>query len=67
MRTYPSDSAAAPEPIRYTLLAVLQSELVDGPVGLLIGLIRKVSARAERKVEKGLTYGGPRGPARRHG
>jgi hypothetical protein len=58
MRMYPSDFEAAPEPIRYTLLAALcwtrQAELVDGLVDLLIGLIHKINARAEWKVEKEL-------------
>ncbi|MEV4186877.1 Tn3 family transposase [Streptosporangium canum] len=58
MRMYPSDFASAPEPIRYTLLAALcwtrQAELVDGLVELLVGLIHKINARAERKVEKEL-------------
>jgi len=57
-RMYPSDFAACPEPVRYTLLAALcwtrQAELVDGLVELLIGLIHRINARAERRVEKEL-------------
>ncbi|MFI0487471.1 Tn3 family transposase [Actinomadura sp. 9N215] len=55
MRMYPSDFAAAPEPIRLTLLAALcwvrRTEVIDGLVGLLIQLVHKISVRAERKVE----------------
>jgi hypothetical protein len=55
---YPFDFAACPLPVRYTLLAVLcwtrQAELVDGLVELLIGLIHRINARAERRVEKEL-------------
>ena len=44
--------------MRYTLLAALcwtrQAELVDGLVELLIGLIHRINARAERRVEKEL-------------
>jgi hypothetical protein len=44
--------------VRYTLLAALcwtrQAELVDGLVELLIGLIHRINARAERRVEKEL-------------
>ncbi|MFJ2406679.1 Tn3 family transposase [Streptomyces xanthochromogenes] len=58
MRMYPSDFAACPEEVRYTLLAALcwtrQAELVDGLVELLIGLIHRINARAERRVEKEL-------------
>jgi DNA-binding cell septation regulator SpoVG len=58
MRMYPSDFADCPEPVRYTLLALLcwsrQAELVDGLVELLIGLIHTINARAERRVEKEL-------------
>ena len=57
-RMYPSDFADCPEPVRYTLLAALcwtrQAELVDGLVELLIGLIHRINARAERRVEKEL-------------
>lgn len=55
---YASDFADCPEPVRYTLLAALcwtrQAELVDGLVELLIGLIHRINARAERRVEKEL-------------
>src|SRR5208282_3728345 len=57
-RMYPSDFADCPEPVRYTLLAALcwtrQAEIVDGLVELLIGLIHRINARAERRVEKEL-------------
>ncbi len=57
-RMYPSDFEACPEPVRYTLLAALcwtrQAELVDGLVELLVGLIHRINARAERRVEKEL-------------
>ena len=57
-RMYPSDFADCPEPVRYALLAALcwtrQAELVDGLVELLIGLIHRINARAERRVEKEL-------------
>ncbi|WP_165781476.1 DUF4158 domain-containing protein [Streptosporangium minutum] len=62
MRMYPSDFESAPEPIRYTLLAALcwtrLAELVDGLVELLVGLIYKINARAEWKVEKELSGSG---------
>ncbi len=58
MQMYPSDFAACRPPVRYTLLAALgwtrQAELVDGLVELLIGLIHRINARAERRVEKEL-------------
>ena len=57
-RMYPSDFTDCGEPLRYTLLAALcwtrQAELVDGLVELLIGLIHRINARAERRVEKEL-------------
>jgi hypothetical protein len=57
-RMFPSDFAECSEPVRYTLLAALcwtrQAELVDGLVELLIGLIKRINARAERRVEKEL-------------
>ena len=57
-RMYPSDFADSSEPVRYTLLAALcwtrQAELVDGLVELLTGLIHRINARAERRVEKEL-------------
>ncbi|MGH7743885.1 MAG: Tn3 family transposase [Candidatus Dormibacteria bacterium] len=55
MTMYPSDFAAAPQPIRITLLATLcwvrKAEMIDGLVELLIQLVHKISVRAERKVE----------------
>ncbi|MEV5561072.1 hypothetical protein AB0L44_46185 [Nonomuraea wenchangensis] len=55
MRMYPSDFAAAPEAIRWTLLAALcwvrKCEMVDGLVELLIQLVQKISMRADKKVE----------------
>lgn len=58
-RMHPSDFADCPDPaVRYTLLAALcgirQAELVDGLVELLTGLIHRINARAERRVEKEL-------------
>ncbi|MGH3905117.1 MAG: hypothetical protein ACRDTE_13130 [Pseudonocardiaceae bacterium] len=53
-RLYPSDLRASPAPVRLTLLAALcwarQTEIVDGLVDLLIILVHKVDATAERKV-----------------
>jgi TnpA family transposase len=53
-RLYPSDLRASPGPVRLTLLAALcwarQTEIVDGLVDLLIILVHKVDATAERKV-----------------
>jgi hypothetical protein len=58
-RLYPSDLRASPTPIRLTLLAALcwrrQTEIADGLVDLLIGLVHKVNATAEQRVEKTLT------------
>lgn len=55
MKMYPSDFAAAPDPIRITLLAALcwvrKAEMIDGLVELLVQLVHKISVRAERKVE----------------
>jgi len=55
MKMYPSDFAAAPDPIRITLLAALchvrKAEMIDGLAELLIQLVHKISVRAERKVE----------------
>ncbi|HEY5356903.1 MAG TPA: Tn3 family transposase [Streptosporangiaceae bacterium] len=57
-RMFPSDFAGCAPPVRYALLAALcwtrQAELVDGLVELLIGLIHRINARAERRVEKEL-------------
>jgi hypothetical protein len=52
---YPSDLRARSQPVRLTLLACLcwsrQSEITDGLVELLIALVHKIDARAERRVE----------------
>jgi hypothetical protein len=57
-RMFPSDFAACDEPVRYTLLAVLcwvrQAEIIDALVGLLVDLVHRINARAERRVEKEL-------------
>src|SRR6266536_3666907 len=57
-RMYPSDFRAAPRPVRLALLACLcwqrTAELTDGLVGLLIGLVHKIDARAEHRVEREL-------------
>ncbi len=57
-RMYPSDFAECGDEVGRALLAALcwtrQAELVDGLVELLIGLIHKINARAERRVEKEL-------------
>jgi Domain of unknown function (DUF4158) len=57
-RMYPSDFRAAPRPVRLTLLACLcwqrAAELTDGLVDLLIGLVHKIDARAEHRVEREL-------------
>ncbi|MEV0052438.1 hypothetical protein AB0H34_18275 [Saccharopolyspora shandongensis] len=59
MRSYPSDLRAAPRPVRLTLLSALcwrrSSEITDALVELLIGLIYKINARADRRVERELT------------
>jgi hypothetical protein len=58
-RSYPSDLRAAPRPVRLTLLAALcalrSSEITDALVELLIGLIHRINARADRRVERELT------------
>jgi hypothetical protein len=68
-RMYPSDFADCPEPVRHALLAALcwtrQAELVDGLVELLTGLIHRINARAERRVEKELTGALANGPGKR--
>lgn len=55
-RMFPSDFLACPESVRVTLLAALcwtrRSEITDALVELLIGLIHRIKARAERRVEK---------------
>ncbi|WP_232784526.1 hypothetical protein [Carbonactinospora thermoautotrophica] len=56
---YPSDFRDTAPPLRLTLLAALcwsrQSEITDALVELLIGLVHKINARAEKKVERELT------------
>lgn len=57
-RMFPSDFAECSPPVRYTLLAALcwvrQAEITDALVGLLVDLVHKINARAERRVEKEL-------------
>lgn len=54
-KEYPSDLRTRSQPARLTLLACLcwsrQSEITDGLVELLIALVHKIDARAERRVE----------------
>jgi len=54
-RCYPSDLRASAAPVRLTLLACLcwvrTAEITDSLVDLLIGLVHKINARAERRVE----------------
>ncbi len=54
-KAYPSDLRAAPRPVRLTLLAVLcwvrTAEVTDSLVDLLIALVHKINAKAERRVE----------------
>ncbi|MPZ66640.1 MAG: Tn3 family transposase [Pseudonocardiaceae bacterium] len=58
-RSWPSDLRAASGEVRLTLLAALcwvrQTEVTDALVELLISLVHKVNARAERRVERELT------------
>lgn len=58
-RSYPSDLRAMTQPVRLTLLATLcwarASEITDALVDLLIGLVHKINARADRRVEKEMT------------
>jgi TnpA family transposase len=60
-RMFPSDLTTCAESVRVTLLAALcwirQSEITDALVELLIGLIHRINARAERRVEKELIGG----------
>ena len=57
-RSYPSDLRAASQPVRVTLLAALcwvrSAEITDALVDLLIGLVHKINARADRRVEREL-------------
>ena len=52
----PSALRAHPEPIRYTLLAALcwarQRAVTDNLIALLLALVKRISARAERRVEQ---------------
>ncbi|MGH9222474.1 MAG: DUF4158 domain-containing protein, partial [Acidimicrobiales bacterium] len=52
---YPSDLRERPRPVRLTLLATLcwarSGEITDALVELLIGLVHKIGARAENRVE----------------
>ncbi|MFE3452513.1 hypothetical protein ACFXJ8_26685 [Nonomuraea sp. NPDC059194] len=54
MASRPSDFAANPEPVQLTLVAALawcrNAEITDALVDLLIGLISKINAKAERRV-----------------
>jgi len=58
-RSYPSDLLAAPAPVRLTLLSALcwvrSAEVTDALVDLLLGLVHKINARADRRVEKELS------------
>ncbi|WP_406440273.1 DUF4158 domain-containing protein [Streptomyces sp. NBC_01613] len=59
IKMYPSDFRDTAEDVRVTLLAALcssrQAEITDALVDLLIALVHKINARAERRVEKQLT------------
>jgi TnpA family transposase len=54
-RCYPSDLRDSPAGVRLTLLAALcwvrTTEITDGLVDLLVGLVHRIDARAERRVE----------------
>ncbi|MHB6912733.1 hypothetical protein [Streptomyces sp. DB-54] len=56
---YPPDLRGAAEGVRTTLLAALcascQAEITDALVALLVALVHKINARAERRVERQLT------------
>ncbi|MGW3661481.1 Tn3 family transposase, partial [Streptomyces sp. NPDC005151] len=59
IKMYPSDFRDANEDVRITLVAALcssrQAETTDALVELLVALVHKINARAERRVEKKLT------------
>lgn len=59
IKMYPSDLRDTSEDVRATLLATLcssrQAEITDALVDLLVALVHKINARAERRVEKQLT------------
>ncbi|MGC9381502.1 hypothetical protein [Streptomyces sp. MH13] len=56
---YPSDFRGTAEDARITLLAALcssrQAEITDALVELLVALVHKINARAERRAERQLT------------
>ncbi|WUV35850.1 DUF4158 domain-containing protein [Streptomyces sp. NBC_01483] len=59
IKMYPSDFRDTAEDVRITLLAALcssrQAEITDALVELLVALVHKINARAERRVERQLT------------
>jgi hypothetical protein len=59
IKMYPSDFRDSGEDVRITLLAALwvsrQAEITDALVELLVALVHKINARAERRVERQLT------------
>ncbi|MFE6159278.1 hypothetical protein ACFQ7F_10250 [Streptomyces sp. NPDC056486] len=59
IKMYPSGFRDTSEDVRTTLLAALcssrQAEITDALVDLLVALVHKINARAERRVEKQLT------------
>ncbi|MFI9569462.1 hypothetical protein [Streptomyces rishiriensis] len=59
IKMYPSDFRDTSTDVRITLLAALcwsrQAEITDALVELLVALVHKINARAERRVEKRLT------------
>ncbi|MDQ1014317.1 hypothetical protein QFZ43_000866 [Streptomyces afghaniensis] len=59
IKMYPSDFRDTSEDVRITLLAALcssrQAEITDALVELLVALVHKINARAERRVERQLT------------
>ncbi|MET8828122.1 Tn3 family transposase [Streptomyces sp. NPDC004610] len=59
IKMYPSDFRDTAEGVRITLLAALcssrQAEITDALVELLVALVHKINARAERRVERELT------------
>ncbi|MBT2445369.1 Tn3 family transposase [Streptomyces sp. ISL-36] len=59
IKMYPSDFRDTSEEVRITLLAALcssrQAEITDALVELLVALVHKINARAERRVERQLT------------
>ncbi|MFF3208694.1 hypothetical protein [Streptomyces sp. NPDC002962] len=59
IKMYPSDFRDTAEDVRFTLLAALcssrQAEITDALVELVVALVHKINARAERRVERQLT------------